>query len=63
MATGKGGQFSARGSGRVTGVKPGGLNSYRASQTKSFGKLGNTLRHGTGGSGGKRSGGKRTRAR
>lgn len=64
MATGKGGTYANVGRGsKIGGVKPGGLNSYKASQTKSMGKLGASLRHGAGGKGGKRSGQRAARAR
>lgn len=64
MATGNGGTYANVGRGRKLGKgKPGGNNSYRASQTKSMGKLGLSLRHGAGGKGGKRSGQRAARAR
>ena len=64
MATGKGGTYANVGRGSKLGKgKPGGSNSYRASQTKSMGKMGSSLRHGSGGKGGKRSGGRPARAR
>ena len=60
---GKGGQFSATGGASRGRAKPGGTGSYRASKTKSFGKMGATMRHGTTKSRVTTTGHKRVRAR